>query len=149
MPLQQLDAIAWIRGNQARFFPSGQAEAIPLLAYAMNDVLELGRGECRISCHAEWWVIASDQDWLRHPDFSVRQLFENVIPAPEHGEHSLRAEVLVNAFAADVFTIAGDEPFVIRGQAPEPDLLTRAVEPTWCKRLIAFRMESKDGVMRG
>jgi hypothetical protein len=149
MELQQINALAWIRGNEARFFSAGRAEAIPLLAYAMNDVLELGRGECRISHHDDWWVIASDRDWLRHPEFSVRQLFENVIPAPEHGEHSLRAEVLLNAFAVDVFTIAGDEPLVVRGEAPEPALIMRAVEPTWCKRLIAFRMGSQEGIMGG
>lgn len=148
MKLQQIDAIAWVRGNPARFFSSGRAEAIPLLAYALNDVLELGRGECRISCHDGWWVIASDEDWLMHPEFSVRQLFENVVPAPEHGEHSLRAEVLVNAFATDVFTIAGDVPLVVRGEAPEPSLIARAVEPTWCKRLIAFRMERQNGALR-
>ncbi len=115
----------------------------------MNDVLELGRGECRISCHDGWWVIASDEDWLMHPEFSVRQLFENVVPAPEHGEHSLRAEVLVNAFASDVFTIAGEVPLVVRGEAPEPSLIARAVEPTWCKRLIAFpHGEAERGLAR-
>jgi hypothetical protein len=144
MQLQQIDALAWVRGNPARFFSAGRAEAIPLLAYALNDVLELGRGECRICCHDGWWLIASDQDWLIHPEFSIRQLFENVVPAPEHGEHSLRAEVLVNAFASDVFTAAGDEHLVVRGEAPGTDMIARAVDSTWCKRLIAFRLAGKD-----
>ncbi|KAB2911107.1 MAG: hypothetical protein F9K40_01390 [Kofleriaceae bacterium] len=88
-----VDALSWARANPERFFRGGRADSISLLAYLMADVLELGSGSCTILRVGSWWIIGSDRDWLQHPRYSASELFAHVVPAPEHGEHSMRGEV--------------------------------------------------------
>lgn len=92
-----VDGLAWVKGRPGQFFPAGSVDAVTLLAGVMADVVVLGGGECRISTFASWWSVASDKDWLRHPRLSVAELFLLVVPEPDHGIHSMRAEVLLSA----------------------------------------------------
>lgn len=142
MNIQTVDPIEWAKRNQSRFFPGGKIDVIRLLAYVMGDVLELGRGECRIVQRDAWWFVVSDVDWLAHAAISVRQLFDRVVPAPAHGEHSMRAEVLLSTYAEDVFTQSDEEDLQIKGQAPEPALILTARNGDWSRRLIAFRLRT-------
>ncbi len=140
MSLQAIDPIAWVRNSKARFFPDGKFDITILLAYVVADVLELGRGECRIIRGDGWWFVLSDVDWLVHDKFSVRELFHRVVPAPAHGEHSLRAEVLLTAYANDVFTFSCGEESVITGDPPDRSLLARIAAGDWSRRVVAFRI---------
>ena len=139
MDKQTVDGLAWVRERPAQFFSRGRVEVVSLLAYLMSDVLELGGGECRISTRDLWAFVASDIDWLRHERLSTVELFNRVVPAPAHGEHSMRAEVLVNAFATDVFTWAPEDRCSIRGNPPEEEILRAAVDLSWSRRVVAFR----------
>src|SRR5262245_48486171 len=142
MDLQIVDGLAWVRERPEQFFPSGQPDAMWLVAYVMSDVLELGRGECRISSRAGWWWVASDADWMRHPVHSPQELFQRVVPAPGQGMHSLRSEVLLNAFASDVFIWSPGTSTRIKGEAPGRELVDSAVDPRWCERSVAFRLST-------
>src|SRR5688572_11695175 len=102
-----IDAIKWVKSKPSRFFNTDEPDPVRLLAYIMADVLELGGGECRIRSIGDWWVIGSDVAWLTHQEYPVSELFKNVVPAPQHGEHSMRGEVLVGAFAKDVAVVSG------------------------------------------
>ena len=134
------DGVAWARSHVALLFPNGRVDPMILLSYVMADVLVLGRGECRIVERDGWWVVSSDVDWMagardpgrRGAEVPINELFARVVAAPEHGEHSLRAEVLVNAFASDVAVWNGDIS-VIKGDAPNA---------SWppCRRALAFRI---------
>ena len=66
-----------------------------------------------------------------------------VVPAPAHGEHSMRVEILLSSrtrSACSRFTTSEQEEFQIKGQAPESTLVHCAVDVTWARRLVAFRM---------
>jgi hypothetical protein len=130
----------WAIRNRDLFFPRGKVDVIHLLAYVMSDVLELGRGECRILQRDAWWHVLSDKDWLAHPETSVRELFERVVPAPAHGEHSMRAEVLLGAFAEDVFTSSDGRELQVKGQAPDRAVIEGVLLGGWSRRLVAFRV---------
>lgn len=138
MTLQTVDPIAWLKASRERFFPGGKFDVTRLLAYVMADVLELGRGECRIVRRDSWWFVVSDSDWLAHDAISVSELFQRVVPAPAHGEHSMRAEVLLTAYADDVYTAMDTEELVIKGEAPDRKL----IEPflTQEHRVVGFRV---------
>jgi hypothetical protein len=133
--LSVVDPVAWARERPEQFFPGGQIDAIHLLSYVMADVLELGKGTCVIWQEADWWIVGSDVDWLRHPRYSDVELFSVVVPAPAHGEHSMRAEILVFAFAQDVWTCADGRQTCIRG-APPPTTIGRSAGGL--RRLLAF-----------
>ena len=45
----------------------------------------------------DWWLVASDTNWMEHPSFTVQELFGRVVAAPELGPNSMRAEVILAA----------------------------------------------------
>jgi hypothetical protein len=135
--IQIIDPIAWVKASQSRFFPDGTFDVIRLLAYVMADVIVLGGGDCRIARRAAWWFVASDADWLAQ-EIPLRELFQRVVPAPAHGEHSLRAEVLLTAYAQDVYTAKDDDEFIVKGVAPDRDSFHAIMHPG--DRLVAFRV---------
>jgi hypothetical protein len=118
MDLQTVDALQWVRARSQQFFPSGKPEPIYLLAYLMADVLELGRGSCMIRQKDGWWIIGSEIDWLCDAPCSEVELFERIVPAPQHGEHSMRGEILTSAFARSVWLTLDGQRVRIRGQEP-------------------------------
>jgi hypothetical protein len=138
--MQKLDAIQWVKNSQIRFFPDGQIDVLRLLAYVMADVIGLGGGDCHITRRSDWWFVSSDVDWLTHPSIPVPQLFSRVVPAPAHGEHSMRAEVLVAAYAEDVYTMTATEAHVIKGAGP--DVVAAAAAELGATRVVAFRLLS-------
>jgi hypothetical protein len=137
VPLQVLDAFRWIRSDPRRFFPSGVPDSLGLLAYLMADVLELGRGSCTIRRMDGWWLIGSDADWFEGSPCSESDLFRRVVPAPEHGEHSMRGEVLLAAFASSVWTAREGIAVRIQGDEPPAGLWSHAGD---LRRVIAFTM---------
>ena len=142
MELQIVDAIAWVRGNAKLCFPAGVVEPVPVLYGLVGDVVVLGGGDCRILRQGTWWAVCSNVDWLVHPKFSVRELFDHVVAAPGHGDNSMRAEVLLNAFAEDVFTISGSSPLAIRGVPPPHEFVIQLHADNWSMRVVVFRLPS-------
>jgi hypothetical protein len=140
MELRRIDGLSWANDRVEQFFPIGRIDAIVLLAYIMTDVIELGQGECHISSKDGWWFVSSDVDWLQHPSLSINELFANVVPAPAHGLHSLRAEVLVNAFATDVFIWSHECKTIIKGESPNLEVVDTVAEWAQCRRILAFRV---------
>lgn len=137
--LEEVDPLAWVKRNPRLFFPDGVIDPIRLLAYVMSDVVELGRGECRIVQRDRWWFVSSDVDWLAH-DLSLRELFQRVVTAQDHGEHSMRAEVLIHGYARDVLAISRGEECLIAGTKPEQHLIEATLHGNWARALIAFRL---------
>jgi hypothetical protein len=141
MNIQQVDGLKWVQSSEKQLFATGRANPVGLLAYIVADVLELGRGACHIEHRDSWWLVGSDVDWMTHASIPVQQLFERVVVAPEHGEHSLRAEVLLAAFARDLLagTSAG-ERLVVKGTPPDGDWLQRNLAPSCSKRFVVFSL---------
>jgi hypothetical protein len=135
-----VDPLNWVRSQPTRFFNREQPDAVHLLAYIMADTVGLSRGECVIRTVGDWCVIGSNNDWLAHEKYSELELFRHVVPAPEYGEHSMRGEILVSAFAKDVSVINEGDELVIQGQAP-PSLVVDAA--SGMKQAVAFRLERR------
>lgn len=131
------DAVGWARARPRQFFGCDHPEPVHLLAYLMADVVVLGGGECVIRREGAWWIIGSDVDWLSGSTSPVDQLFSRLVPAPGHGEHSMRGELLVGAFAVDAAVIDEAGVTVVSGEIPESAVLSRAVG---LKRAITFRL---------
>lgn len=140
MEVQQVDGLEWVRSRPSQFFAGGRVSPAALFPYLVGDVVELGGGECRVVMRGAWCFLSSDHDWMRHPTIPVAALFQRVVPAPGHGEHSLRGEVLLMAFAADVVTTAPGDRLVVKGTPPDEVLVRAAVDATWARRWVAFRI---------
>ena len=143
MQVQQ-DPITYVQQRAERFFISGSATAVELATQIIGEVLLLGGHEaCAIRDDA-WWVIGSNVDWLgNHADYSAKELFFQIVAFPEAGANSMRAEILLMAFAQDVITKGAEGQVVIKGKVEESEKVWRLIDsrPGW-KRAVAFRLAS-------
>jgi hypothetical protein len=137
--MSTVDALKWVQSRAQQFFGHDRPDAVHLLAYLMADVLELGKGECVIRVLGEWSVIGSDVKWLVHEKYALRELFSHVVPAPAHGEHSMRGEILLSAFASDVAVLDDGQVLTIQGRPPPMSIVEQAKDMA---QALLFRLVS-------
>ncbi|MBI3971022.1 MAG: hypothetical protein HY332_07005 [Chloroflexi bacterium] len=118
------------------FFRSGrfspEAAAVELVGEALLcDVLDV-----TVERLGDWWIVSSSQDWLSAAD--VEKVFRRIVPFPEAGPNSMRAEVLLAAFCRDVVTQGSGRRLAIAGS---PDAALTALFERTCRqgRAVAFR----------
>ena len=135
-----VDPREWVRRNPGMFFRGARPDGLQLATWVLADVIETGGGGCRLERTAGWWLLGSDVDWLLSPGLAVRELFTRVVAEPKRGTHSMRAEILLEVFCADVFTKSQSTEELVKGVSPELDLLERIFADQWTQRLVAFRL---------
>jgi hypothetical protein len=137
MTVEIIDALEWVRSRPRQFFGRDRPDPVHLLAYLMADVVELGNGECLIRKSGRWWIIGSDFNWLANASCAIPELFRRVVPAPQHGEHSMRGEVLLGAFCSDISVIGTDGVTRVLGDEPEEATLLKVAG---VRHAIMFRL---------
>lgn len=142
MELETVNGLSWVRAHPERFFRTGRPSGLELAYHLMCDAVHLA-GECTIARHGEWWAVSSRQDWLVHDSSGVTDLFARVVPAPEQGVNSMRAEVIVGAFARNVGTFDGTSWTVVRGEIPGA-VRKRFGAAAGFRRAVIFRLEASD-----
>lgn len=136
------DAIDYVRQRPERFFRAGSPAPVELVTHIVGEVLILGGSETYTMRNGDWWIISSNVDWLAMcPDYAPEELFFNIVALPEAGPNSMRAEILLTAFAQQVVTVSADHQSIIKGDVSQADDIWRlmASRPNW-KRTIAFRL---------
>lgn len=134
------DAVAYVRERPDRFCRAGFPEPIELATNLVSEALILGgRETCIMRCDA-WWVIGSDVDWLSiHPEYAPKDLFFRLVAFPEAGANSIRAEVLLTAFAQQVITVGANVHMVVKGHvAPTEEVWQIMASHSGWKRMVAF-----------
>jgi hypothetical protein len=135
------DAIDYIRQRPERFFRAGSPEPVELVTQIVSEVLLLGGSEICTVRSGDWWLISSNMDWLgTHPDYAPEAFFFRIVAFPEAGPNSMRAEILLTAFAQQVVTVSADNQSIIKGNVSQADDIWRLIasRPDW-KRTVAFR----------
>lgn len=141
--LAMVDALKWIRERPERFFNTAKPDRVHLFSCIMADIIVLARGQCVIRTAGDWGIIGSDARWLEHPEHGIVELFSRIVVEPDHGEHSMRGEVLVNAFATDVAVkIDASQVTLVRGRGPSQIALRASDDMT---QAILFRLEATEG----
>lgn len=137
MEIATIDPMSWVKSCPRHFFRNDEPDTMVILAYIMTDILEVGHGECIIRHVDEWYAIGSDLSWLEHEEYQLLDMFNHVIPAPAHGEHSMRGEILVNAFARDVAVVGASGSLQIKGNPPPLEVLKKTED---MEQAIVFRL---------
>jgi hypothetical protein len=135
------DAIDYVRQRPERFFRAGSPEPVELLTHIVGEVLLLGGTETCTRRNGDWWIISSNVDWLTTcPDYAPEELFFRIVALPEAGPNSMRAEILLTAFAHQVVTVSADNQSIIKGDVSQADNIWYLIasRPDW-KRTVAFR----------
>ena len=135
------DAIDYVRQRPERFFRAGSPEPVELITHIVGEVLLLGGSETCTMRSGDWWIISSNVDWLATcPDYAPEELFFHIVAFPEAGPNSMRAEILLTAFAQQVVTGSADHQSIIKGDVSQADNIWELMtsRPNW-KRTVAFR----------
>ena len=135
------DAIDYVRQRPERFFQAGSPEPVELATHIVGEVLLLGGSETCTMRSGDWWIISSNVDWLTTcPDYAPEELFFHIVALPEAGPNSMRAEILLTAFAQQVITVSADHQSIIKGDVSQADNIWQLIasRPNW-KRTVAFR----------
>lgn len=123
-------------------FPGRRIDAKLIAENIAFGAAVLGAGHVELVDRGGWWFVASEFNWLavsRAHDKEV-ELFETILPFPEQSPTGHRAEIYVTAFADTAYFRIGDAVTWVRGEAADGDLPDRAVVPSWCSNVLAFRL---------
>jgi hypothetical protein len=120
------------------YLPSGRVNGHSLASAIFTDALVESNRRVVVERLNDWWIIASDHDWIGP---AAKDHFERIVPFPEAGPNSMRSEVLLTAFADDVIVFDAVSHCIIKGdaKATEPLIALRKQHPEW-KRIVAFRL---------
>jgi hypothetical protein len=137
--------IEWIKSNKSRFIWE-ENEELQISKNIANEAVILSEGKYVTSLQkGNWWIIASEVDWLRKgsPKYlpsTDNEAFTKIFPLPEAGQNSIRSEVLLIAFAKDVVTVLDSTVTVIKGKLSNDIQSLLLSEKRKWKRIVAFCM---------
>ena len=132
--------IEHIRSHPEMYFPEGRIGGGYLAGRLVGDVVTGVIGETFAVRTGDWWIVASETDWMSDSHGrSVQSFFECVVPFPEGGQNAMRSEALISARARDVVTSDGTNECIIKGRGDS--FLTQLIRrhPQW-RRCVAFRL---------
>lgn len=146
-------AVAFLKRRLAEVF-DGEPTGSMIASNIAFGAAVAGSGHIEMVKHEGWWILASEHNWLRgkaegadlgegevpasQPRHDkVAELFERIVPFPQQGPTSHRAEIQVTAFAEQAYySIDGAVTWVI-GKAT--GAVHEGVAPPWCGTVLAFR----------
>jgi hypothetical protein len=108
------DPLDWIRARPGMFFTQGVFSPEAAASEIVGEALVCQVTEVTVTRLADWWIISGAQDWL--PSGAAETPFRRIVPFPEAGANSMRAEVLLTAFCRDVVTQAPAGRVTISGR---------------------------------
>jgi len=117
-------------------------EIIPesIAAKVVSDALTLGVEEIWVRHYDTWWIIGSADDWLQYDSsFSIEEAFTKIIPLPDGPPEAFRREILLTAFADNVFIKKDQEIIKIKGSLPSDN--NWLDNPPRGHRIIAFEFK--------
>ena len=89
-----------------------------------------------------WWIIAGINDWLSYKNLSINDLFNKLIPFPEMGQECHRSEILLTAFADNIFTVLDKSFRWITPKIEIPIEIENWLRNNNYVRVIAFSMST-------
>lgn len=137
------DAVGYVQARPERFLRMEIPAPVELVMHIVSEALILGGSETCTLHRGHWWVITSTVDWLEtHPDYTAEELFFHIVPFPEAGPNSMRAEILLTAFAHKVITVGPKGHVSVKGEvAPSEDIWQWLQACSAWKRAVAFCCE--------
>ena len=139
--LRVVDPLKMIRDRPGMFLPDGD-RGTGLAKHLEEEARLLGAAWVQVERLADWYLVGSDMDWCRvgrfRPSDPLDQ-FRRAWPFPEAGVNSIRSEILVTAFAEDVFTGTASERRIVQGGEPPPQVWELVESRGW-RRVVGFRL---------
>ena len=136
------EASTFVRRRSRELFAGEASKGRVIASNIAFAAAVLGAEHVDINEDTDWWIVASETDWMypRPPSFNdCLELFDRIVPFPEQGPTSHRPEIYAAGYAEHdqregiVTTLVG--PPVT---PPEPH---QSIIPPWCTNVLAFRTD--------
>jgi hypothetical protein len=145
LQIRGVDPVATVRARPSTY--AGEEPRGPrLAALLVRDLIWLDALPASVERFEDWWLIATDCDWLalNNDSVSMKPFFE-IVNFPIVGQFGMRTEILINALAEAVVTWGSDGETWIsdRGSAsPVPAAVSARVSELGTGRLLAYKYRS-------
>ncbi len=119
-----------------------KATAEILLSAMFSDAILLNEKKILYSQIKEWHVLSGLTNWTERNVFNLKsplEIFQRIIPFPEGGVNSIRSEVLLTAFASQVFVKYDTQWYIVKVNEPENTIHTQL--PLDFPFSVGFRMD--------
>lgn len=100
--LSIVNSLEHVRKNRALYLNGAQPCGETLSARLVSDLIWLGALPASVEKKGEWWIISSPIDWASGDD--LENLYSRITSDDRLGANSYRAEILLSAFAHNIFT---------------------------------------------
>jgi hypothetical protein len=131
----ELRQVEYVRSRPELYF-QGPVDHSWLLGLVVSGALAHGARDLQVTETDGWWSISSSFDWLGDDTIDA---FFTLKPSPATGPNTHRMEILLLAFAEDVWTAAPGDPVALSRPGPAPEPVRRWLATGAGGRLIVFR----------
>jgi hypothetical protein len=141
-----------VKRNPAMYLPYGRATPEDFAAMLLSDAMMLDAPRVSGARWGDWWVVASDTDWIAPylAVTSVRDYFDSLSPPIPRHDNQANPAAIVAAMASEIITLGPEGETVIKGDVSAHDLIWSYVKSdrTW-NRVIAFRAKGHASATNG
>lgn len=130
-----LRQVEYVRSRPELYF-KGPVDQSWLIGLVMSGALAHGAKDVQVTETAGWWSISSSVDWLAGQAIDA---FFTLTPSPATGPNTHRMEILLLAFAEDVWTATPGDAVALSRPGPAPEPVRRWLGTATGGRLIVFR----------
>ena len=138
------EAITFVRRRSRELFAGNASKGRGIASNIAFAAAVLGAEHVDINEDTDWWIVASETDWMypRPPSFNdCLELFDRIVPFPEQGPTSHRPEIYVAAYAEHAYVQREGVVTMLVGPPVTPPEPHQSIIPPWCTNVLAFRTD--------
>ena len=138
------EAITFVRRRSRELFAGNASKGRVIASNIAFAAAVLGAEHVDINEDTDWWIVASETDWMypRPPSFNdCLELFDRIVPFPEQGPTSHRPEIYAAAYAEHAYVQREGVVTTLVGPPVTPPEPHQSIIPPWCTNVLAFRTD--------
>ncbi len=136
------DSVSLIRKNLANYLGDNALSLETLADFICADAKLLGAENVEKTQYGSWMSVLADRDWIKINSRNIQswsEVFNKLISLPEAGVNTVRHEIYLIAFTANVVICESGELFVLKGELPSPEIARQLIERSLKgKFIVAF-----------
>lgn len=110
-------SLGYVKSHPEIFLNYDGIQLHELATKIATDVITLGCCPAVIDRVGGWWVVMSPYNWMESDVDVVNQdIFSKLIPNPKAGQNASRNEIVLNAFASNIFVSKKGDINLVKGE---------------------------------
>lgn len=143
--IKTLSGAEIVRKRPEMYFGTNGPTPSAICSGILEGALVLGSKKVVVENRGDWWLIASDIDWLNATNkFGTNEdnAFLGLRAFPENGVNSIRSEIFAFVFSSCLISKGPTKTVLIKGNKKDKDDFSNIVSSlTTYKRVVGFKFE--------